>query len=125
LILIYFYSTKIQLKYNKDPLHAFFSTICELPPILRNSNKNIITHSLWTGSSPDFNNFLSRHNNQLDNLLKNGLLIDKLNMILQITCHVFIADAPERASILNMNKFNGKYGCFMCIQQGENLISNE
>jgi hypothetical protein len=24
-----------------------------------------------------------------------------------------------------MNKFNGKYGCFMCIQQGENLISNE
>ena len=46
-------------------------------------------------------------------------------MILQITCHVFIADAPERASILNMNKFNGKYGCFMCIQQGENLVSNE
>jgi hypothetical protein len=50
--------------------------------------------------------------------LKNGLLIDKLNIIIQINC-------PERASILNMNKFNGKYGCFMCKKQGENLTSNE
>ena len=37
----------------------------------------------------------------------------------------FYSRSPERASILNMNKFDGKYGCIMCIQQGENLISNE
>jgi hypothetical protein len=88
-------------KSNKDPLHAFFSTVCELPPILRNSNKNIITHSLWTGSSSDFNTFLSRYNNQLDNILKNRLTIESLNLNLRINCHVFIADAPERASVLN------------------------
>ena len=50
---------RVTNKSNKDPLHAFFTSICELPPILGNSNRNIITHSLWTGSSPDLNTFLS------------------------------------------------------------------
>ena len=32
-----------------------------------------------------------------------------------------LCDAPERALLLNMNKFNGKFGCIMCMQSGENL----
>jgi hypothetical protein len=34
---------------------AVFSTLVELPPILRSSYGNIIFHSSWTGSNPDFN----------------------------------------------------------------------
>ena len=93
-----------------------------MPPILCNSNKNIITHSIWTGSTPNFNIFLSHYNNQLDYILKTGLFIDTLNLTLQVKCHIFIADVPERALVLNMNKFNGNYGCIMCMQQGENLL---
>ena len=111
-------------KSNNDPLHAFFSSICELPPILRNSKKNIITHSIWTGSTPDFNIFLSRFNNQLDNILNSGVFIEVLNQTIRVKCHVFIADAPERALVLNMNQFNGEYSCILCMQKGENVIQN-
>ena len=122
--LILFFDGANYTKSNNDPLHAFFSTISELPLLLRNSNRNIVTHSLWTGATPNFNVFLSRYNNQLDSLLKNGIFIDKLNITLTVKCHLFIADAPERALILNMNRFNGKYGCIMCMQEGENINKN-
>ncbi len=106
---------------NNDPLHAFFSQLSELPPHLRYSTRNIITHSLWTGSTliTDFNLFLSRYNNELDRFLVNGILIEDLNIKINVKCHVFIADAPERAFVLN--KFNGKFGCIMCVQEGENV----
>ena len=123
--MILFFDGANYTKSNKDPLHAFFSTKCELPPLLRNSTRNIITHSLWTGSSPDFNIFLSRFNKQIDYILENGIFIDTLNITIQIKCHVFIADAPERASVLNMNRYNGKYGCILCMQEGENLNKNK
>ena len=102
-------------------MHAFFSTISELPPLLRNCTRNIITHSLWTGSTPDFNIFLACYNNQLDHILKNGIFIKAVGINITVKCHVFIADAPERAAVLNMNKFNGKFGCIQCVQEGENL----
>ena len=122
--LVLFFDGANYTKSNKDPLHAFFSTISELPPILRNSSRNIITHSLWTGSYPDFKIFLSRYNSQLDILLQNGIFVETINKTIRVRCHGFIADAPERASVLNMNKFNGKYSCIMCMQEGENLNQN-
>jgi hypothetical protein len=99
----------------------FFSTIGELSPLLRNCTRNIITHSLWTGSTPDFNIFLARYNNQLDHLLKNGIFIKEVDINITVKCHVFIADAPETAAVLNMNKFNCKFGCLQCVQEVENL----
>ena len=116
--LVLFFDGANYTKSNKVPLHAFFSTISELPPLLRHSTRNIITHSLWTGSTPDFNIFFSRYNNELDNLLKVGIFIESLNLQIKVKCYVFIADAPERALVLNMHKFNGKYGCIMCMQEG-------
>ena len=57
--LVLFFDGASYAKSNNYPLRAFFSKICELPPLLRNCTRNIITHSLWTGSSPDLNTFLS------------------------------------------------------------------
>ena len=122
--LLLFFDGASYNKSNSDPLHAFFSTICELPPLLRNSTRNIITHSLWTGSTPNFNVFLSHFNKQLDQILTTGVFIDTLDITVRVKCHAFIADAPERALVLNMNKFNGKHGCIMCMQEGENLNKN-
>ena len=61
----------------------------------------------------------------MDYILENGIFIDTLNITIQIKCHAFIADAPERASVLNMNRYNGKYGCVLCMQEGENLKKNK
>ena len=119
--LVLYFDGASYTKSNSFPLHAFFSTICELPPLLRHSTRNIITHSLWLGSTPDFNVFMSRFNSQLDNILTKGIFIEALDLHITVKCHVFIADAPERPSVLNMNKFNGKYGCIHCVQEGENL----
>ena len=51
--------------YNKSgnrSMWAVFSTLVELPPILRSSYENIIFHSSWTGSNPDFNLYLEFYN---------------------------------------------------------------
>ena len=88
----------------------------------------ILTHeSCWSvknfkksAKNQEFNSFLTNFWK-----ISQAFLDQKsLNLNLRINCHVFIADAPERASVLNMNKFNGKFGCIMCMQQGENLIHN-
>ena len=119
--LILFFDGANYYKSNNDPIHAFFSSISELPPILRNSNSNIITHSLWCGSVPDFNVFLSIFNTSLEKIMINGISIDDLKIRVTVECRVCIADAPERALLLNMNRFNGKFSCIMCMQEGENL----
>jgi hypothetical protein len=78
--LVLFFDEASYTKSNNYPLHAFFSTIFELPPLLRNCTRNIITHSLWTGSTPDLNVFFARYNNQLDHILKNGIFIKALDL---------------------------------------------
>ncbi len=82
--MVLFFDVANYTKSNNDPLHAFFSQISELPPLLRYSTRNIITHSLWTGSTADFNLFLSRYNNQLDRLLVDGILIEDLNIKIKV-----------------------------------------
>ena len=52
------------------------------------------------------NVFLSRYNNLVDNLLKNGVYIDELENNIKVKCHILIADAPERALALDRNGTN-------------------
>ena len=86
--LILFFDGANYYKSNNDPIHAFFSSIAELQPILRNSNSNIITHSLWCGSVPDFNVFLSIFNKALEKILINGISIDQLKLHVNVECRV-------------------------------------
>lgn len=92
---------------------AIFSCIAELPPALRNSYENIICHSYWSGSNPDFNKYLEDYNKEIDVLIKNGLQFGDTH--LNIRVYVFIADAPARAKACNTMQFNGKYGCLHCM----------
>ena len=68
--------------YNKSgnkSMWAIFSSFVELPPILRFASDNIIFHSSWTGSNPDFNLYLEKYNPQKDLILKNGIDFEKRN----------------------------------------------
>ena len=45
---------------------TIFSTLVELPPSIRDSYENIIFHSMWSGSNPDFNVYLKEYNAEID-----------------------------------------------------------
>ena len=102
--------------YNKSgnkSIWAIFSSIVELPPPLRNSYENMIFHSLWSGSNPDFNNYLEKYNKEIDHLIENGFEHNNINY--KIRVYVLIADAPARAKVCYTNQFNGKFGCLHCL----------
>ena len=86
---------------------AIYSCIAELPPILRNSYENIISHLSWSGSNPDFNYYLENYNNQIDDLLKNG--VEFKNVKINFRINLFLADAPALAKACFCNQYNGKY----------------
>lgn len=102
--------------YNKsgnNSIWALLSAIAELPPILRGSLENILFHSIWSGSSPDFNTWFQKYNTEIDILLQNGLIWN--GILFKIKIHAFVADAPARSKACNSVQFNGKYGCIKCL----------
>jgi len=100
-------------KSSSKTIWALLSCIVELPQRIRESHENIISHSMWSGSNPDFNVFLELYNTQTTDLLTNGLIYkDKL---IRFKIHIFVGDAPARCKICKSVQFNGKYGCFNCL----------
>lgn len=96
-----------------NQMWAIFSSISELPPILRGSFENIMFHSIWSGADLNFNFFLETFNSEIDALLKDGIEFEGVRV--KVIIHVFIADSPGRTKVLNTLQFNGKYGCLMCL----------
>ncbi|CAF0947297.1 unnamed protein product [Brachionus calyciflorus] len=110
------------VSYNKSGINSMWvilSQIVELPPILRSSFENILFHSSWTGSQPDFNFWLEKYNKQIDDVLINGFRWNGINFKLNILA--FIADSPARSKACNSVQFNGYYGCLKCLHPGVNL----
>jgi hypothetical protein len=101
--------------YNKSgnrSMWAIFSSVVELPPSLRHQVENIIIHSTWSGSNPDFNLYLKEYNKELYTIINNGVMIK--GCCYKFKVHIFIADAPARAKACDCSMFNGKYGCLKC-----------
>jgi hypothetical protein len=90
-----------------------FSAIAELPPIKRYEVENVVFHSSWSGSNPDFNIYLQKYNSEIDTLIKDGLVLNGTHYKFKV--HIFIGDAPCRSKSCNSNSFNGKYGCIKCL----------
>ena len=103
----------IIINQEKDLCGLFFSTLVELPPALRSCYENIIFHSNWTGSNPDFNIYLQEYNNQIDYIREHGVKFN--DKIYKFKIHILIADAPARAKACNMNQFNDKFACIKCL----------
>ena len=110
------------VNYNKSSsktIWALLSSIVELPQFLRESHGNIIAHSLWSGSNPDFNVFLECYNKQTSDLLKNGLPFRGKTIRFKI--HFFCGDAPATAKMVKSIQFNGKFGCLKCLHPTSRL----
>ena len=67
---------------------CLYSSTVELPPALRKSTENMVFHSSWTGSNPDFNNWFENYNKQIDEILNKGININSINYKFKI--HIFI-----------------------------------
>lgn len=92
------------------------SIVCELPPEIRNAAANMVTHFIYGSSTPCFETFLPIYSDELNNLLKEGLKINNIHFKIRILG--LIADAPARAKITFAKQYNGKFGCFFCINPG-------
>ncbi|CAF1079006.1 unnamed protein product [Brachionus calyciflorus] len=104
------------VKYNKSGMNSIWTLlagIAELPPILRNSYENILFISIWAGKSADFNLWLSNYNNELDCLIKNGIMWRE--KLIKIRIIAFLAHSPARSKSCNCVQFNGFYGCIKCL----------
>ena len=93
--------------------YATMSSIVEMPSVLRFLPENIIFHSSWSGSEPDFNLYFEKYNNEIDVLLNNGLDFNDTHYKFKV--HLFIADKPAQAKGCVCSAFNGKYGCIKCL----------
>jgi hypothetical protein len=111
--LVLFADSVVYNKSRNKSMWALFSSIVELPPLLRNCSENIIFHSSWSGPLPEFNLYLKEYNKTLDYIIQNGIEVE--GKLYKLKIHICIADAPARAKLCNSIQFNGKYGCLKCL----------
>ncbi|KAM7304047.1 uncharacterized protein ISCGN_013947 [Ixodes scapularis] len=117
----------ITLTMNTDGARVFHSSkssqwplqhvVNELPVHIRWGN--VLLAALWFGAGhPDMVMFLNLSVNEINRIGKitweSGGHV--MNSRVQIVC--CCVDAPARAAVLNMEQFNGYYGCTWCLQKG-------
>jgi hypothetical protein len=113
LSLVIFIDAAVIAKSVNKSMTAFFSTIAELPPNLRHASENILFHSTWYGSNPDYNEFLETFNSQTESILMKGIFFRDKKIKIRVL--LFVADAPARAKGCKCSQFNGKFGCIKCL----------
>jgi hypothetical protein len=60
--------------------------------------------------------------NDLDQVLRDGIIIPNIGNVKFYIKH-FIGDHPARAKFINMKKYNGEYGCTICLNPRESVLS--
>lgn len=102
--------------YNITP---FYLTINELPPEQRFKRENLILAGLWFGKSkPNPNLFMEGFSGELRDLLLNGADFETSEPGVSRHVHCIViggtADLPAKAAFMNMQQFNGEFGCQVC-----------
>ena len=106
-------------KYNIWP---FYLTINELPYFERCKLENTLLVGLWFGNKkPKPNIFLKPLQNSMKEIYK-GINLQTCNNVQTIKIRGIIlcgtCDLPAKALFLNINQFNGAFGCQTCKQEG-------
>ncbi|CAF0800918.1 unnamed protein product [Brachionus calyciflorus] len=107
-------------KSSNTSMWAIFSTIVELPPIIRNAKKNIIIHTLWNGEL-DFN-LIFKYYTKIDNLINKGtnIIVDGTLTHFNVRILGLISDTVARPKLCNSTQFNGGFGCLHCLHPNSN-----
>lgn len=102
---------------------SMLSSITEMPPLLRASYENIISHFLICHSSPDLNQFFETNQKELFSIFKEPIFLPKLNIKVQVNIISIVADLIEIPKLLNFMQFNAKEGsCLQCFIKPSTVI---
>lgn len=96
-------------------------SICELPPKLRDSVKNKLIIGVWLGKvKPSSDILFESLKNQLEKINEDGIIVQKNGNAInyKLSLYGVICDSPAKAIVMNMNQFNGYYGCPYCLNPG-------
>jgi hypothetical protein len=112
------------VKLSKQSLWPCFGSLVELPPPIRDYQKNIIVLALWSSKvKPDPNVFLHETIEELKYLIENGTSIfindQEYRITLQTQC--FISDLPAKSLFCRTISFNGYSACAECCSTGMSL----
>ncbi|XP_063403282.1 uncharacterized protein LOC134712602 [Mytilus trossulus] len=105
-----------------------FMIINELPPSERKLKENIVYYGLWIGAKkPLMWSYLKPLHEELCKLEDGVELVDNCgsNFTLMGTLLNCVCDLPARCLVSNSMQFNGKYGCWFCLQPGETYTTNK
>ncbi|XP_049294362.1 uncharacterized protein LOC125769615 isoform X1 [Anopheles funestus] len=108
-----------------DGLPIFKSSKQQFWPILVNIHGMpevpVMVAAIYCGSSKpaSIEHFLRPFVDELNFLMKNGLLIKNRKVAIQI--RAIIADSPARAYIKGVANYNARHGCLKCITEGRSM----
>ena len=112
-------------KSSKLNVWGFFLIILELPYEERFKLENVLLVSLWFGDKkPVPNLFLQPLKKSLKKLYKGiNLYVTDLDREIIVKGIVLCgtADLPAKALFLSMNQYNGRFGCQVCLQEGNTV----
>ncbi|CAF3472495.1 unnamed protein product [Rotaria socialis] len=110
------------IKSSKQSMWPCFASIVELPPPIRDYQKNIVLLSLWTSRvKPDPDVFLHETIEELKLLINNGtsIFINGQEYVISFGTQYFISDLPAKALFCKTINFNGYSACTECHSTGE------
>lgn len=122
------YTDGIQLsKSNGNCFYPVIIGICELPQTIRDSIKNKIVFGVWYGSKkPSSDILFEKLIEELNSINQDGIAIrlEDKEVTLKLKLYGVLSDTPAKATVLNMNNFNGNFGCPYCLNPGNEIFLN-
>jgi hypothetical protein len=109
------------VKLSKQSLWPCFASLVELPPPVRDYQKNIVLMSLWISrKKPDANVFLDETIEELKQLINGGtsMFINGLEYQISFQTQYFVSDLPAKALFCKTINFNGYSACTECCSTG-------
>lgn len=102
--------------------------INEIPINERKLKENIIYYGLWISSrKPIMWSYLKPLHEEICKL-EDGIKMKDCNgeeFAMKATKFSCVCDLPARCMVSNSMQFNGEYGCWFCLQPGQNYTTNK
>jgi hypothetical protein len=106
---------------SKQSLWPLFASVVELPPPIREHQRNIVLLAIWASKrKPNPNLFLHETITDLQSLIKNGmtLFLRGVEYKITVSTQYFISDLPAKALFLRTISYNGYSACTSCWTKG-------
>lgn len=106
-------------KSSKGSIWPIYLTVMSIPPYLRSRVDNMIVAALWYGPvKPNMDVILHPILKKITEFHDIGILLPS-GLVMRPKLLMGVFDLPAKSAVTNTKQFNGKYGCFYCLDEGE------